>query len=196
MILGITGGVGSGKSTVLNYLENKHHAFIIEADAVAKYIMEPGHIVYEKVLEAFPELKLDNNGFIDRAYFASIVFNDEDKLKLLNSIVHPGVKTEIKSLINKSQSENEHRLIVIEAALLIEDGYKAICDEIWYVYCEKENRIKRLMESRGYTREKSLEIMKNQMSEADFKKNTDAVIDNTNNEENTHKQIDELLDKM
>lgn len=195
MILGITGGVGSGKSTVLNYLKNEYDAFIIEADAVAKYIMEPGHEVYQAVLQNFENLKLDHEGFIDRGHLASIVFRDIEKLNLLNSIVHPGVKKEIQHLIKKSQSENIRRIIVIEAALLIEDGYKDICDEIWYVYCEKEERIKRLIKSRGYTREKAIEIMNNQMSDEEFKNYTDAFVDNTKSETDTWNQIDELLRK-
>lgn len=142
MILGITGGVGSGKSTVLKYLEKKYYAFIIEADLVARYIMEPGHGVYEQVLEAFPEIKLDENGRIDRAHFAGIVFRDKEKLTLLNAIVHPGVKEEIKNLIAQVQEEDLKRMVVVEAALLIEDGYKEICDEIWYVFCEQEERIR------------------------------------------------------
>lgn len=193
MILGITGGVGSGKSTVLEYLKTKYGAFIIQADLVARYIMEPGHEVYDKVVTNFPEIRLDENGVIDRSYFAGIVFHDSRKLKLLNSIVHPGVKAEIKSLIEKSRSENKDRLIVIEAALLIEDGYKEICDEIWYVFCEKEERIRRLMASRGYTREKAMDIMDSQMSDEEFKAHTDAFVDNTEDEKKTHRQIDRLI---
>lgn len=196
MILGITGGVGSGKSTVLNYLKDKYHAVIIEADLVAKYIMEPGNIVYEQVRKNFKDLKMSDDGFIDRGYLATVVFNDEKKLKLLNSIVHPGVKEEIKKIINNAQTNDKECLIVIEAALLIEDGYNDICDRIWYIYCEKEVRIRRLMESRGYTREKALNIMKNQMSEEDFKMNTDAFIDNTHNIIDTGKQIDKLLSSL
>lgn len=193
MILGITGGVGSGKSTVLKYLKSEYNAFIIEADLVARYIMEPGHDVYDRVLLNFPEIKLDDKGYIDRAHFAGVVFNNSEKLKLLNSIVHPGVKEEIKKLIAGAHSEDMDRLIVIEAALLIEGGYKEICDEIWYVYCEKEERISRLMLSRGYSREKALEIMNSQMSDEEFKASTDAFVDNTFDEKSTHRQIDELL---
>lgn len=196
MILGITGGVGSGKSTVLRYLENKYDACIIEADIVAKEVMKPGHIVYDKVINAFPEIIADEQGNIDRPKLASIVFNNGEKLKILNSIVHPGVKEEIKCRINSLYAVDSSKIVVIEAALLIEDGYKAICDEIWYVYCEKEERIKRLVTDRGYSREKAIEIMNNQMSDEEFKRNTDEFIDNTSFEEYTYKQIDILLRKI
>lgn len=196
MIIGITGGVGSGKSTVLKYLENRYKACIIEADMVAKEIMEPGHIVYDRVVGAFPGLIVDKQGNIDRPNLASIVFNDEEKLKLLNSIVHPGVKEEIKGQINAIKAVDSEKIVVIEAALLIEDGYKAICDEIWYIYCEREERIKRLIASRGYSREKAIEIMNNQLSDEEFKRNTDEFIDNTSSEEWTHEQIDTLLGKI
>lgn len=196
MILGITGGVGSGKSTVLKYLENRYKAYIIEADMVAKEIMEPGHIVYDRVVGAFPGLLLDEKGNIDRPNLASIVFNDEKKLKLLNSIVHPGVKDEIKDKINAVKAADSSKIVVIEAALLIEDGYKEICDEIWFVYCEREERIKRLIASRGYSRAKAVEIMNNQMSDEEFKRNTNEFIDNTSSEEWTHEQIDTLLGRI
>lgn len=195
MILGITGGVGSGKSTVLKYLKDKYNAKIIEADAVAKDIMNPGHRVYNMVLSEFNNIKLNEDKTIDRNYLAREVFGNESNLEKLNAIVHPGVKEEILSLISKYYNENEHALIVIEAALLIETGYKDICDEIWYVYCEKEERIKRLISSRGYTRQKACDIMNNQMSEEEFKKSTDEFIDNSFNEEKTEIQIDSLFKK-
>lgn len=193
MIIGITGGVGSGKSTVLKYLYERYNAYIIEADAVAKEIMTKGHNVYNRVIEAFPEIELDSSGEIDRQVLASIVFNNQKKLELLNSIVHPGVKEQIKSTIQSVQNNTPERIIVIEAALLIEDGYKQICDVIWYVYCEKEERIRRLIESRGYTRSKAIEIMSNQMSEEEFTSNTDAFVDNSKSEEATHMQMDRLI---
>lgn len=193
MILGITGGVGSGKSTVLSYLSQKYDAKIIEADYVAKCIMNPGYDAYDKIIDAFPNIVLDGEGHIDRASLASIVFTDKNRLETLNSIVHPEVKKEIKSIIYNTLQETPNRLIVIEAALLIEDGYKEICDQIWYVYCELETRIQRLMDSRGYSRYKSISIINNQMSDEEYEKYTDAKIDNSNTAEECNMQIDKLL---
>ncbi|MBE5957975.1 MAG: dephospho-CoA kinase [Lachnospiraceae bacterium] len=192
MIIGITGGVGCGKSTVLNYFKDKYKAYIIEADKVAYDLSLPGNPGYDSILRFFPEVKLMDNGFIDRKHLASIVFNDESKLKLLNSIIHPLVKEKITELIIENR---ENRYIIIEAALLIEDGYDNICDEIWYIYCDLETRIERLNKSRNYSREKSLEIINNQMSEEDYKKHTDYIIDNSFDQESTHNKIDELLSK-
>ncbi|MCR5837456.1 MAG: dephospho-CoA kinase [Lachnospiraceae bacterium] len=190
MVLGITGGVGSGKSTVLQYLKDKYNALIIEADKVAFDLSLPGTPGYDAILKNFPELNLLPDKSFDRRQLSSIVFNDDTKLNILNSIIHPLVKEFIVKTIDENKDNN---LIVIEAALLIEDGYNEICDEIWYVYCKLETRIKRLYESRNYSRQKSLEIISNQLSEEEYRNNTDHTIDNSSNDKNTFDSIDILL---
>ena len=122
-----------------------------------------------------------------------MVFQDTDRLKQLNEIVHPAVKAWIRNEIEQQKQSGNCQLFVIEAALLIEDGYTAICDEIWYVYVEESIRIKRLMESRGYTEEKCRAVMKNQSDEAYYRQNTSAWIDNSLSFEDTEKQVDGLL---
>jgi dephospho-CoA kinase len=194
MILGITGGVGSGKSTVLQYLKDKYNALIIEADKVAFDLSLPGNPGYDAILKNFPELNLLPDKSFDRKQLASIVFNDDNKLNILNSIIHPLVKEFIVKTIDANK---DRELIIIEAALLIEDGYKEICDEIWYVYCKLETRIKRLYESRNYSRQKSLEIISNQLSEEEYRNNTNHTIDNSTDDKNTFEAIDILLkDKL
>jgi len=195
MILGITGGVGSGKSTVLNYLKEKYDAVIIIADHIGKYVIEKGYAGYDMVNESFPGLPLEEDGNFNRVKLAEIVFNDADKLGVLNSIIHPLVKAEIIRIINDTKDKTPDRLIVVEAALLIEDGYDLICDEIWYVFCDMDIRLKRLAKSRGYSTDKSLDIMRNQLTDEEFRKNTQACINNSGKSEDTFRQIDELLVK-
>ncbi len=192
-IIGITGGIGSGKSTVLNLLRDKYQAYIVEADRVAHDLMEPGQAAYEKIKAVFPETVFHADGTINRAALGQIVFQDTDRLKQLNEIVHPAVKAWIRNEIEQQKQSGSCQLFVIEAALLIEDGYTAICDEIWYVYVEESIRIKRLMESRGYTEEKCRAVMKNQSNEAYYRQNTSAWIDNSLSFEDTEKQVDGLL---
>lgn len=187
MVIGLMGGVGSGKSTVLDYLENNYNAYIIQSDHVAKEIMTPGYEVFEQISQHFPEAI--DEGRIVAEKLSSIVFNDKDKLKLLNSITHPGTVTEI---IKRIKGSNED-IIVVESALLIGSGLEQYCDELWFVFCEKEKRIARLMESRGYSREKADGIINNQPSDEEYHFQADEFIDNSYSFEKTKEQIDVLL---
>ena len=164
IVLGITGGVGSGKSKVLYDLKDNHGAFVIEADKLAHTLMEPGQTIYQEVVKAFGRDILEEKDpyFIDRSKLGQIVFNDKDKLTTLNNISHPLVKKHILEVIAEHRLQGKTKIFVIEAALLIQDGYDKICDEIWYIWVDKEERIKRLMAQRGYTREKCISMMNSQ----------------------------------
>ena len=195
-ILGITGGVGSGKSTVLYELQQKYNAFIVEADKLAHELMMPGEIIYDHIIKHFGKeiLSLESPYPIDRQKLGELVFNDKEKLELLNSISHPLVKQRIMELIEEKKKSGE-KIFVIEAALLIECGYKDICDEIWYVWVDREERIKRLMNSRGYTKEKCISIFNNQQSDEYYKTYANYTIDNGKSFEYTSKQLKDLLNK-
>lgn len=193
-IIGITGGIGSGKSTVLNLLEENYGAYIVETDKLAHYLMEPGQAAYEKIIEEFGTDILDKNGNINRTILGNMVFKEEAALNTLNEIVHPVVKKYIMHDIEQRKQEAVS-IYVIEAALLIEDGYKAICDELWYIYAEKEERIRRLLLRRGGNREKWEQIINNQSSERYYRSNCDAVIDNSKDLKMTAYIVKELLSK-
>lgn len=193
MVLGITGGVGCGKSAVLNILKENYNAHVIDADKVAHRLMEPGGVAYNNIRQYFGEAIIADNGYIDRKKLGQIVFSHKDKLKRLNSFVHPAVKAAIINEISKIKEQEEKPLIAVEAALFIEAGYMDICDELWYIYTENKVRIKRIMETRGYTREKAESIIANQLSEKEFKEYADAIIDNSFSIENTILQIKERL---
>lgn len=193
IILGITGGVGSGKSRVLNELAISYNAYIIEADKLAHELMNKGMVIYNEIVKCFGEGIVDTStGEIDRIKLGSIVFNDNEKLMQLNAISHPLVKQEILKQIDEKKNEGVE-LFVIEAALLIQDGYKEICDYIWYIYVGKEERRKRLMESRGYTSEKCDSIFESQENDEYYMTNSDCTINNENSYEMTSKQIKDLL---
>ncbi len=197
IILGITGGVGSGKSKILYELESEYNAFVIEADKLAHKLMEPGEVIYNKIVECFGRDILEDNEpySINRAKLGEIVFENEDKLKMLNSISHPLVKEKIIELI-KHHKSFDTKLFVIEAALLIEDGYTEICDEIWYIWVDQEERIKRLMNSRGYTRKKCFSIINNQKDDSYYKNYTNRTIDNSKSFDYTAKQLKDLLNNL
>ena len=201
-VIGITGGIGSGKSRVLKYISEKQGVYILEADRLAERLMNKGERIYMAVTKAFGDEILNESGEINRAALAAIVFSDPDKLKLLNSLTHPAVREEIMDMIDLADSgfirndrHEEIKLFFIEAALLIEEGYKAICDNMVFVYADRDVRIERLMDGRGYTREKCLAVMKNQKDDDFYRENSDIVIDNSYDFGMTERVIDDVFKK-
>lgn len=191
-IIGITGGVGAGKSTVLSYLEEAYGARIIQADQVANKIKEPGESCYDAIVQLLGPSVLLENGFIDRKRMGQLIFSDTSLLEKTNQILHPAVKAYIKNAIAAAEKENVP-VFVIEAALLIEDDYGAICDELWYIYTRESVRRERLKSSRGYTDEYITNIMKKQLSDETFRSACDFVIDNSESPAFTKEQIDKRM---
>ncbi|MCM1272542.1 MAG: dephospho-CoA kinase [Clostridium sp.] len=197
-ILGITGGVGSGKSRILYDLKKNYDAYVVEADKLAHELMEPGMDVYQAVARHFGTdiLSEEPPYKIDRGRLGTIVFNDGKKRKELNEMTHPIVKQHILKLIEEQSRKKQHKLFVIEAALLIQDGYKSICDEIWYVKVDRKERIRRLFEQRGYDEEKCNEIFESQEPDEYYEKYADFTINNQTDYENSAKQINVQLNKF
>lgn len=193
-VIGITGGIGTGKSSVLGILKEEYNAYVIETDKLAHQLMEPGQVVYEQVVSLFGNEILSEDGKIQRSILGKIVFRDKNKLQQLNHIVHPAVKEFIIQDIEEKRKEDV-LYYIIEAALLIEDGYKAICDELWYIYASQDVRIQRLISGRGADETKWVQIIKNQSSEAFYRMHCDVVIDNSGTLENASAAIKELLCK-
>ena len=187
-IIGITGGVGSGKSEVINFIARRFDATVVQADAVGHLLMKPQNACFEPIVALFGPEILREDGNLDRAKIASIVFSDKEMLEKLNAIVHPAVKNYIKKAI-EIEKENETTLFVIEAALLIEDHYDEICDELWYVYADEQTRTERLKLHRGYSDEKIRDMFANQLSEEEFSLHCHFEIDNSGDFEDTKAQI-------
>ena len=192
-IIGITGGIGAGKSTVLTLLEQDYHAYILEADKVAHVLMEPGQPAFQQIVEVFSEQLLDAEGRIDRGRLGELVFRSPEWLERLNHIVHPEVKRYILEAISRCRQTGDVDYFVIEAALLIEDGYTAICDEIWYIHVPRELRLQRLMLGRGRSREHWERVMENQAADSFYRDHCSRVIENQGSISDIKKQIRELL---
>lgn len=191
-IIGITGGIGSGKTAVLNILKDDYDAFVMEADALAHRLMEPGQISYNDIVNAFGTDILDENGIIDRQKLGQIVFNDEEKLNILNSITHPNVKKAILSSIEEKRHSG-CALYVLEAALLIQDGYLDICDEMWFIYADLEKRIERLCMFRGFTRERAMDVIRSQAPDEYYEVNCVKKVDNSGDIDELKKQISSAM---
>ncbi len=189
-VIGITGGVGAGKSTILDYLEQKHHAYVIQADKIGHLLMEPDGICYEQVIALFGRQVIKNDKTIDRKQVSDVVFGNELMRQSLDDIIHPAVKTYILEEINR-QKEAGSRLLIVEAALLLEEHYEEFCDAVWYVHTDTEIRIQRLIESRGYSIEKAQSIIARQASEDFFRTHADYMITNNGDLDVTWQQIEE-----
>lgn len=191
-IIGVTGGVGAGKSTVLNYLEKRYGAKLILADLVGHEVMEPGHEAYEQVVKVFGQEIVSEDKTIDRKALGAIVFADEKKRMILNRIIHPAVRQEI--LRRLEEAELLHlSYVVVEAALFLEENYDAFCDETWYIYTDEKIRRQRLKESRGYSDERIDQIFRSQKTHEEFQKRCMFMIDNNGSEEETFRQIDRRM---
>lgn len=189
LVIGITGGVGAGKSSVLKALEEHCNCKIILADDVGNKVKEPGQRCYLQIIDLLGEDILKEDATIDKVKMAAKIFSDSELLEQVNKMIHPAVE---EYILNEIRTEREKELIdvfFLEAALLIEAGYLPYLDELWYIFSERNVRIKRLQESRGYSEEKIEQIMKNQLSEADFRKYADVVLDNSYEFEQTFVQI-------
>ena len=190
-VLGITGGVGSGKSTVLNYLKESYGAYLIECDEVARQLQEPGETCYRPMIELFGIQAVRPDNTIDRSAVAKMVFGNSLLRQKLNAIVHPAVKERVKQLIAEHA---DYPLIVVEAALLLDDHYDEICDEIWYIYADEDTRRRRLKSSRGYSDERITSMFQSQRSDDSFRALCALAIDNSSeNVQNTFWQLDRAL---
>ena len=193
MTIGITGGVGAGKSQVLTYIEENYNCKVIRADEVAHLLEEPGHKCYERIVAFLGTDILQEDKTIDKRKMASAIFTDEQKLTAINEILHPEVKTYILEQIQQESEKQEIDFLFLEAALLIEEHYDEILDEIWYIHADTEVRSKRLKESRQYSAEKIADIMGKQLSEEEFRKYCSVVIVNNGDLTVTYKQIDAIM---
>ncbi len=192
--IGITGGVGAGKSTILAYLRKNYRVRTLVADEVAHDIMEPGYDCYVRLQKEFASEKIWlHNGRFNRQRLAEIIFADEEKRERLNNIVHPAVKEYILKEVEKERRSGSTDYVVLEAALLIEDGYGQICDELWYVYVTEENRRQRLIENRGYSDEKIEQIFAAQLTEGEYRRHCQVVIDNNGPIAQVYLQLAQLL---
>ena len=188
-LIGITGGVGAGKSEIISYLESNYNSRIEYADKVAHMLEEPGQVCFDKLVELLGK-EILKDGKIDNAAMAKVMFSDDTLVDKVNDIVHPAVKDYFLKEINAERRKKKIDYFFIEAALLIECGYEKIVDELWYVYASEETRRKRLKASRGYSDEKIDAILSNQLSEDEFRKACAFVIDNDGDIEDAYKQID------
>ncbi len=193
-IIGLTGGIGAGKSTVMQLLQERYGAYVIEADAVGRRLMKKGGITYQKILEAFGAGILDEEtGEICRERLALAAFAEEESTLLLNSCTHPYIREAIACEIEQVRQSGRYPLLVLEAAILAQGGLTELCDTVWYVSVPWKIRRQRIMDTRGYSSERAEDVMRRQPGEAEYLALADGVIYNDCSMEETAEQIAGIL---
>lgn len=194
-VIGLTGGAGSGKSTVAEIIVKNFRVYAIYTDEIARRQMQKGGSSYQGVVKEFGEDILGLDKEIDRKKLAMIVFTDEKKLLRLNELTHPQVLIEVQARIGKLKEEGHYEAVLVETALLKEAGYVSFCDEVWYVYASEEDRRERLKNNRNYSDSKIDDLFSKQKRDAEFREYCTSVIHNGKgkSEDDIIAQISNLL---
>lgn len=192
-IIGITGGVGAGKTLVLTHLQEHYPCRVLIADEIGNEVKEPSGRCYDAFVRLVGNDIIKEDGTIDKVRVAAKIFSDEELLKQVNALIHPAVREEIFERIDSYRTDDTILFFFLEAALLIEAGYVKDLDELWYISAPGHLRAERLAETRGYSKERIEGIMSQQLSEEEFISYADRVIENKGTKEELLKQIDEIM---
>lgn len=187
MRIAITGGIGSGKSYIANYIKSKGYK-VIDTDNIARELMEKGNSNYLNIVEKFGNDILDNSGNIDRRKLRNLVFHDDEKRQLLNSITHPNI---MKKALDESAGFGKY---FVEVPLLFEENLESNFDQYWVVDCDEKTQIKRVLERSSLSQEEVLDIIRCQMPREDRIIKADVVINSERHD--LYEYIDQLLMSM
>lgn len=190
-IIGLTGGIASGKSTVSNMLKAKGFT-IVDADIAARKVVEPGEPAYEQIIEAFGEGILLEDLTIDRKKLGALIFADEALRMKLNSIVHPAVRAWMTREKDRA-IENGEKTVFLDIPLLFESRLTYMVERTILVYVDEETQLKRLMARNGLSEKEAQMRIRAQMPLSEKKALADAVIDNNGSPEETKKQLEKIV---
>ena len=191
--IGLTGGIGTGKSSVTEAFQSLGAA-VINADLLGHDAYLPGTIGFEEVVTEFGQEIVGSDGQIDRKKLGPIVFSDSSKMDRLNEIMHPLIRDLIDERLVSLES-TQNKVAVVEAAILIEAGWKSLFDEIWVVISDREEVISRLGVRNGLSREDALKRIDSQMSNNERIEHGDVVVENTGSMEDLQTRVNSLWSK-
>lgn len=190
LVLGLTGNIGCGKSSVSTiFMEN--NIKVVDADIVARQIFDDKGLLNE-VFSTFGKSIINQDGSLNRRALGNIVFNDDEKLILLNNLTHPKIKQKILSKVEEYKNQGE-KIVVIDAALLIEDDYIPYIQKLILITCREDIQINRIIARDNCTKEEAISRINSQMSQEDKKKFADYIIDNSNSFEELQEKVLELI---
>lgn len=190
-IIGLTGGIASGKSTVSRILQSMG-AVAIDADAIAHELAEPGAPLYEAYITHWGAGILTPEGTLDRRKIGDIVFADEDERRWLDDVSHPLLYREVQRRLVALRT-SDVQTVVLDAPLLFEAGWERLADETWVVVLPRDIQIRRLMARNHYTEEEALSRMESQLSQEEKMRRADVVIDNRGSEAQLEKKVQEAF---
>ena len=196
-LIGLTGGIASGKSLVAERLA-AHGAVHIDADQLARRVVEPGTAVLARIAKEFGDDVIRPDGTLDRAAVGTLIFQDAERRGVLNSITHPAVKALARDLIAEAAAKDPHAIVVYDVPLLVEAGVNGDnpFDLIVVVHASHETRIKRLIELRGMTRQEAVHRLNSQATDTERLALADLVIDNDGSLTDTLAQVDRLWERV
>ncbi|CAM3753847.1 dephospho-CoA kinase [Mesobacillus zeae] len=191
LIIGLTGGIASGKSTV-SWMLSERGLPIIDADVEARLAVQKGEKAYREIINEFGSSILDSAGEIDRAKLGGIIFNDEDKRRLLNGIVHPEVRKRMMEKRDESVLRGE-QAVILDIPLLFESKLEYMVDKIILVFVNEETQLRRLMARNSLTETEAMARIQSQMPLKDKINLADRIIDNNGTTEETGRQLQHIL---
>ena len=193
--VGLTGSIAVGKSFVCNVF-SELGCDVLDADRTARDVVLPGTAGLKRVVEYFGDEILKENGELDRAKLGAIVFADREKLKVLNSIVHPLVFEAQDRWLAEKEIEHPDRIAIVDAALMIESGGYERFTKLIVVWCEPAIQLERLMARDAVSEAEALRLIGAQMPQAEKKKYADLLIDTSNGHEDTRRQATEIFERL
>ncbi len=194
-VIGVSGGIGCGKSEVLRYLKEEKGARVVMLDDLVKSMMNVGGELYKGYVEILGEGILNQDRSLNRPKIAGILFSDPVLLANINEFINPVVKKELKKCLDTAEEEGIS-LFCVESAILFDEHYDAFCDETWYIYADIAVRRERLKKSRGYDDVRIDQTMKHQKSEESFRESCTHTIDNSGSFEDTKRLVDQVLSEL
>ena len=188
-VIGLTGGIASGKSTVADILKKDSDVLHIDADIIAKQLYLPGNIGYEPIIREFGREYIAGNGFIDTKKLGGLVFSCDKARQKLNNLLHPLLKEEIKCILNNALLP----IAIIDAALIFEAKLNSLCDTVWLVYADVETRKRRIMRRNSLSEIEALDRIRSQKSDDFYFEHADVIINNNGSENDLKKKVEDLL---
>jgi dephospho-CoA kinase len=176
-LIGLTGGIASGKSTV-STLFQELGAFVIDTDKIARAVVEPGEAAYFDVIAAFGDSIVAPDGTIDRLKLGGIVFQDKDSRVILEKITHPPIEAKVNQLIQSAQKRS-CPIVILDVPLLFESGWDKRVDEVWVVAVDETTQLQRLINRNNFSEQEAMARIKAQLPLADKIRRANQVIDNS-----------------
>ena len=191
MVIGLTGGIATGKTTVSNYLKELGYP-VIDADVVARQVVEPGTKGLRMITDTFGEKVLTSDGQLDRQQLAQLVFTSSEQLQQLNRILQPIIRERIQEPISTSKDP----VVVIDVPLLYEQHYEDLCDVVMVVSAQPQQQLERLMNRNHLTMDEAKNRVASQMPLSSKERLADVVIDNNGSVEETRQQVKRWLNQV